>query len=164
MEGVLENDFNIFYQHQRFMREALLLARQAYNDDEVPVGAVIVHQGQIIGRGYNQVERFKDPTAHAEIIAITAACDYLKRKYLNDCTLYVTLEPCPMCAGALVWSKIDRIIYGAMDAKAGACGSIFNFADHEKLNHSISILSGIMEEECAHLLTKFFKTKRTSAD
>jgi len=147
-------------QHTIFMRKALDEAKRAYEIDEVPVGAVIVHQNQIIGRGHNQVEMLSDPTAHAEMIAVSAACNTLHDKFLNDCTLYVTLEPCPMCAGALVWSRISRIVIGSLDAKAGACGSVFNLASSEKLNHSIEVIHSILEDECADLLRRFFRKKR----
>jgi len=143
------------------MRQALQLAKRAESNDEVPIGAVVVKKNRIIGRGYNQVETLNDPTAHAEMLAITAACATLGQKYLNACTLYVTLEPCPMCAGALVWSKIDRIVFGASDARAGACGSVFNLADNQKLNHRIEIIQGILEENCSRLLKQFFATKRS---
>lgn len=142
------------------MQKAFLLAEQAYEEKEIPVGALIVTQDRIIGKGYNQTERLKDATAHAEMLAISAACSTLDSKYLEGCTLYVTLEPCPMCAGALVWSKIDRIVFGASDSKAGACGSIFNIAANSKLNHRIEIIQGIMEEDCEWLLKQFFKEKR----
>lgn len=143
------------------MQKAFLLAEQAYEEKEIPVGALIVKQDRIIGKGYNQTERLKDATAHAEMLAISAACSTLESKYLDGCTLYVTLEPCPMCAGALVWSKIDRIVFGATDSKAGACGSIFNIAANRKLNHRIEIIQGIMEEDCEWLLKLFFKDKRS---
>lgn len=142
------------------MRQALLLAQQAMDKDEIPVGAVVVHNNEIIGRGYNQVEMLNDATAHAEMIAITAACGTLKEKYLTNCTLYVTLEPCPMCAGALVWSKIDRIVFGATDANAGSCQSVFNLAANKKLNHQAEIIQGILEPECTQLLKDFFAKKR----
>lgn len=150
----------LFASHAKFMRQALALAQQAYLEDEVPVGAVVVHNGVVIGRGYNQIERFQDPTAHAEIIAITAACDNLKRKHLNGCTLYVTLEPCTMCSGALVLSRIDRIVFGATDPKTGACGSVYNVSGDKRLNHSIEVLSGVLETECEDYLKKFFRNKR----
>ncbi len=146
--------------HHRFMRQALQLAEQAKDEDETPVGAVVVYEDRIIGRGYNQTEMLNDATAHAEMIAVTAACGTLQQKYLKDCTLYVTLEPCPMCAGALVWSKIDRIVFGAADANAGACGSVFNLAANKKLNHRIEIVQGVMENECSQLLKQFFRKKR----
>ena len=143
------------------MHKAFLLAEQAYEEKEIPVGALIVRNDRIIGKGYNQTERLKDATAHAEMLAISAACSTIESKYLEGCTLYVTLEPCPMCAGALVWSKIDRIVFGATDSKAGACGSIFNIAANKKLNHRIEIIQGIMEEDCEWLLKQFFREKRS---
>jgi len=143
------------------MQKAFLLAEQAYEEKEIPVGALIVKGDRIIGKGYNQTERLKDATAHAEMLAISAACSTLESKYLEGCTLYVTLEPCAMCAGALVWSKIDRIVFGATDSKAGACGSIFNIAANRKLNHRIEIIQGIMEEDCEWLLKHFFEQRRS---
>lgn len=142
------------------MREALKLAETAYIKDEVPVGAVVVHENRIIGKGYNQVEILSDPTAHAEMLAISAACSTLHAKYLSECTLYVTLEPCMMCAGASVWTKIKRIVFGAMDEKAGSCGTVFNLAENQKLNHRVEIMQGIMEMECSQLLKKYFRSKR----
>ena len=146
--------------HQRFMAQALLQAEQALNEKEVPVGAVITYQNRIIAKGYNQVEKLNDPTAHAEIIAITAACNFLESKYLKDCTLYVTLEPCPMCTGALVWSKIDRVVFGASDPKAGSCGTIFNLSNNSALNHNFEVIQGVLELDCEHLLKDFFRKKR----
>jgi tRNA(adenine34) deaminase len=146
--------------HQNFMIQALKQAEMAYESGEVPVGAVIVHQERIVGKGYNQVEMLKDPTAHAEILAISAACSTLQNKYLNDCTLYVTLEPCPMCSGAIVWSKIKRVVFGAMDENAGACGSVFNISSNKKLNHQAEIIQGVMEADARFLLQSFFSKKR----
>lgn len=143
------------------MSKAFMLAEQAYEEKEVPVGALIVKDGHIIGKGYNQTERLKDATAHAEMVAISAACANLENKYLEGCTLYVTLEPCPMCAGALVWSKIDRIVFGATDPKAGACGSVFNLATNNKLNHQVEVIQGIMEQDCEWLLKNFFRKQRS---
>lgn len=143
------------------MSKAFILAEQAYEEKEVPVGALIVKDGHIIGKGYNQTERLKDATAHAEMVAISAACANLENKYLEGCTLYVTLEPCPMCAGALVWSKIDRIVFGATDPKAGACGSVFNLATNNKLNHQVEVIQGIMEQDCEWLLKDFFRKQRS---
>lgn len=154
------NDLPLIQQHRRYMQQAFRLAEEAYDEGEVPVGAVIVHDDRIIGKGYNQTERLKDPTAHAEILAISAACSTLDSKYLEGCTVYVTLEPCPMCAGALVWSKVERIVFGAPDAKAGACGSLFNLASNEKLNHRIEIIQGVMEEDCGWILKQFFGRQR----
>lgn len=147
--------------HRRYMKQAIRLAKKARDEDEIPVGAVVVHDDQIIGRGYNQVERLNDATAHAEMIAVTAASAALEQKYLSHCTLYVTLEPCPMCASALVWSKIDRVVFGAIDDQSGACGSIFNLAESEQLNHRIEVIQGILEGDCKSLLDTFFATKRT---
>lgn len=146
--------------HQQFMRKAFMLGEQAFDEKEVPVGAVIVKDNRIVGRGYNQTERLTDATAHAEILAISAACTTLESKYLHDCTLYVTLEPCPMCAGALVWSKISRIVFGASDTNAGACGTVFNIASNQKLNHQIEIIQGVLEEDCEWLMKQFFKDRR----
>lgn len=146
--------------HHRHMQKALRLAEQASVEDEVPVGAVIIKNNRIIGKGYNQTERLSDPTAHAEMIAISAACASLEEKYLQECTLYVTLEPCPMCAGAMVWSKLKRVVFGTLDENAGACGSIFNIASNKKMNHQIEIIQGILEPECKKLLQDFFKKKR----
>lgn len=146
------------------MRKAFALAEQAYDAGEIPVGAVIVYDNQIIGRGYNQTELLKDATAHAEMIAMSAASATLENKYLQDCTLYVTLEPCPMCAGALVWTKIKRIVFGAADPKSGACGSIFNLAGNNKLNHKIEVIQGVLEQDCEWILKQFFAKKRSSSN
>jgi tRNA(adenine34) deaminase len=146
--------------HENFMFEAFKLAEKAYSEGEIPVGAIVVYQNRIIGKGYNQVELLKDPTAHAEMLAISAACATLQKKYLTGCSLYVTLEPCPMCAGAAVWSKLDRIIFGAMDEKAGGCGTMFNITENSALNHRIEIIQGVMEYDCQYLLKQFFKSRR----
>ena len=143
-----------------FMGEALKQAHRALEDDEVPVGAVIVFDNKIIAKAYNQVETLKDPTAHAEMIAITQACNSLSQKWLLNCSLYVTLEPCSMCAGALVLSRINKIIYGAKDPKAGACGSILNIAGNNKLNHKIEVGNGLLTQECGAILSEFFRQKR----
>ncbi|RNC85367.1 MAG: tRNA adenosine(34) deaminase TadA [Balneola sp.] len=153
----------IWQQHQKFMAQALFLAEKAFEEGEVPVGAVVVYENKIVGKGYNQVEKLTDPTAHAEILAITAACDTLNEKYLSDCTLYVTLEPCPMCAGALVWSKIGRVVFGASDIKSGGCGSVFNITDNQHLNHRIETIQGILEQDCEYLLKSFFQSKRLTS-
>ena len=146
--------------NELYMQEALKEAQKAFAEEEVPVGAVIVHQGQIIARGHNQVERLKDPTAHAEMIAITSAANYLGTKWLNEASLYVTIEPCSMCAGALVLARIKNLYFGANDPKTGACGSIINIVNHKKLNHRIKVTKGILESECSSLLKDFFKKKR----
>ncbi len=150
--------------HHRFMRQAFLEADRASDAGEVPVGAVIVHKNRIIARGHNQVELLSDPTAHAEMIALSAAFQHLGEKYLPDCTMYVTLEPCPMCAGALVWAKTGRLVFGAQDEKAGACGSIFNIVQHPKLNHRIEVVQGIMEQDCESLIRRFFENLRKKDD
>ncbi|HBO96911.1 MAG TPA: tRNA adenosine(34) deaminase TadA [Candidatus Omnitrophica bacterium] len=149
---------------EMFMREALKQARVAADNDEVPVGAVIVHENKIIARAHNQVETLKDPTAHAEMIAITQASASLESKWLLECALYVTLEPCSMCAGALVLSRVRRICFGAADPKTGACGSVLDIVGHEPLNHHPEVEGGILEEECGRLLSDFFKQKRNPLD
>jgi len=128
--------------------------------DEVPVGAVVVHEGKIIGRGHNQVESLNDPTAHAEIIAIGAACNFLNSWRLSDAQLYVTIEPCAMCAGAIVLSRIDHLVFGAKDPKAGACGSLYNLVQDCRLNHRVEIVPSVLKEECAQLLREFFEKVR----
>ncbi|MBN1870743.1 MAG: nucleoside deaminase [Candidatus Omnitrophica bacterium] len=142
------------------MVEALKQAKMALEKDEVPVGAVIVHKNQIIARAHNQVEMLKDPTAHAEMIAVTQATSALSNKWLNDCAIYVTIEPCSMCAGALVLARIKRIYYGAPDPKTGACGSVVNIAQNNQLNHHIEVSGGLLAEDCGSLITEFFKGKR----
>ncbi len=142
------------------MNLALREAERALEEDEIPVGAVVLLDGKIIGRGYNQVEKLKDPTAHAEIIAITAAAAFVKSKWLNDADLYVTKEPCPMCAGAIVHSRLRNLIIGASDPKTGACGSVLNIAQHPKLNHQVHIVRSIEERKCSLLLHEFFEKLR----
>ncbi len=143
-----------------FMSRAYELAQQAEQHDEIPVGAVVVHQGQIIGEGYNQSIMLNDPSSHAEMNAIRQAGKYLNNYRLLDCTLYVTLEPCPMCAGLLVHSRIQRLVFASPDLKTGAAGSAFNLVNNLQLNHQIKISSGIMQEPCSHLLSAFFKRRR----
>lgn len=143
-----------------YMKEALLEAKKAEVLGEVPIGAVIVKDGTIIAKGHNLRETLKDPTAHAEIIAIREASKRLGGWRLHGCTLYVTLEPCQMCAGALIQSRVDRVVYGAKDLKAGAAGSLLNLLNDERFNHQVSIESGVLEEESAHLLKIFFKNLR----
>lgn len=150
----------LWQSHQRFMAKAVLLAEQAFEEGEVPVGAIVVYNNSIVGKGYNQVEKLNDPTAHAEMLAISAACDTIAEKYLTDCTLYVTLEPCPMCAGALVWSKLGTVVFGATDAKSGGCGSLFNIVGNTSLNHKVNVIQGILEHDCEYLLRSFFSSKR----
>ncbi|MCK9255695.1 MAG: nucleoside deaminase [Bacteroidales bacterium] len=142
-------------EHEKYMSIALQEAHKALEKDEVPIGAIIVCAGKIIGRGHNQTELLNDVTAHAEMLAITAAENYLSAKYLKDCTLYVSLEPCLMCAGALYWTQISNIVYGASDTKRGFLKYGKNIL-HPKTN----IIGGILEEECSNLLIDFFKKKR----
>ncbi len=142
------------------MQEAVKQAKIAASKDEVPVGAVITLKNKIIARAHNQVEMLKDPTAHAEMLAVTQATNFLSSKWLQECCLYVTIEPCCMCAGALVLARVKRICFGASDPKTGACGSIVNIARHKKLNHRIEVKKDILKDECAQLLSDFFKTKR----
>jgi len=146
--------------HETFMAQALREASKAFQEDEVPVGAVVVCQGKIIARGHNQVERLKDPTAHAEMLALTSAANYLGTKWLNEASIYVTIEPCSMCAGALVLARIKNLYYGANDPKTGACGSVTNVAHNRKFNHRITVKAGILAEECGSLLSEFFRRKR----
>ena len=140
---------------ERFMHEALKEAGYAADGDEVPVGAVIVCRGRIIGRGHNMTETLHDPTAHAEMIAITAATEAMGGKYLNDCTLYVTVEPCPMCAGALAWSQIGRVVYGALDPKRG-----FSLYSPSLMHPKTEIKAGVLAEECGEIVSEFFRNKR----
>jgi len=144
----------------KFMYQALIEAEIALKKDEVPVGAVVVHNGEIIGRGHNQTESLKDATAHAEMIAITAAMNKLGKKYLVSCDIYVTLEPCIMCTGALKLAKIENVYIGAMEPKFGACGSIYNIAEDDKYNHKLKVYFGLYEEESKNLLNRFFSVKR----
>lgn len=143
-----------------FMGEALRQARRAYAKEEVPVGAVVVRDSHIIGRAFNQVELLKDATAHAEMLALTQAEEAVGDWRLNDCTLYVTKEPCPMCAGALVHVRIGRVVFGANDPKAGAAGSALNLLQFPSLNHRCAITSGVREPECRALLQRFFSEQR----
>ena len=143
-----------------YMREALKEARKAFEEDEVPVGAVIVHKNSIIARAHNQVETLKDPSAHAEMIAITQATSALECKWLNDCIIYVTLEPCSMCAGAIVLARIPKLVFGATDPKTGACGSVLNIIQQPQLNHRVEFKNGICEEDCSSLMSEFFELKR----
>jgi tRNA(adenine34) deaminase len=145
---------------ERFMRAALQEARAAEAADEVPVGAVVAQGQRIIGRGHNQREGLRDPTAHAEMLAITAAADCLGHHGLGDCTLYVTLEPCCMCAGALVLARLGRLVFGAEDPKSGACGSLYTIVQDPRLNHQVAIRRGVLADQCAALLRSFFARQR----
>ena len=146
--------------HIQLMEAALNEAKKALALKEVPVGAVVSHEGQIIGKGYNQVEHLNDPTAHAEMIAISAAANYLQSWRLENCSIYVTLEPCSMCAGAIVLSRIKWLYYGADDPKAGSCGSLRNIVLDTRLNHQVILKSGILAKESEDLLKLFFRNLR----
>jgi tRNA(adenine34) deaminase len=143
-----------------FMQTALALAYQAAENGEVPVGAIVVKNGEIIGRGFNQPIGNHDPTAHAEIQAMREAAQHLGNYRLVDCTLYVTLEPCAMCTGAILHARIARLVFGAADPKTGACGSIVNLMTEDKLNHHCQVTSGVLAEECGKCLSDFFKSRR----
>lgn len=144
----------------RFMRRALALAQEAERQGEVPVGAVVVFEGEIVGEGFNAPISEHDPTAHAEIRALRAAARQLGNYRLPGTTLYVTLEPCVMCAGAMIHARIQRLVYGARDPRTGAAGSVFHIADSEKHNHRLSITGGVLAEESAELLQSFFRARR----
>ena len=143
-----------------FMKLAIEQARIAEENGDVPIGAVIVYKDQIIAKAYNQREQLQDPTAHAEIIALTQAAAYLENWHLNGCTIYVTLEPCPMCAGALVLARVDRLVYGCDDPKTGACKSLYNIVQDDRLNHRLEVTSGVLANECGQQLQEFFKERR----
>ncbi len=145
---------------ERFMRMALEEAGAAFEAGDVPVGAIVVHEGRVIGRGRNQRELMQDPTAHAEMIALTAAADFLKSWRLLDCSLYVTLEPCVMCAGAIVLGRVPRVVFGTGDPKAGACGSVFDVLADGRLNHRATVERGVLEFECSAVLKAFFAQQR----
>ncbi|MCI0449653.1 MAG: tRNA adenosine(34) deaminase TadA [Chlorobi bacterium] len=143
-----------------WMQHAFKEAEKAYRKEEIPIGAVIVFENRIIGKGHNQVESLKDPTAHAEIIAITSAANYLSSKALLGCSMYVTLEPCSMCAGAIVLSKLENLFFGSFDSKSGACGSVLNITNNSSLNHKLNVSGGILDNKCSELLRNFFEVKR----
>lgn len=147
---------------ERWMEYALKEAEQAYKRKEVPIGAVIIQNNRIIGKGYNQIETLQDPTAHAEVIAITASAAQLSTRRLENCTMYVTLEPCPMCAGAIVLARIPRLVFGAYDPKAGACGTLYNITQDSRLNHQVELVGGVLRERCGSLLKDFFTKVRTN--
>lgn len=147
-------------QHELHMKQALSQARKAFDEDEVPVGAVIVHKGEIIARAHNQIKTLKDPTAHAEMIAITQAAAHLENERLNECILYVTIEPCAMCVGASILARLKTIVFGANDSKTGALGSAVDLGKPGLFNHTLEIVSGIMEPECRSIIQEFFLTKR----
>lgn len=145
---------------EHYMELALREAEKAYEREEVPIGAVVVHDGKIIGRGYNQIEMLQDPTAHAEMLAITAAADALGSRRLLDCTLYVTIEPCCMCSGAIVLARIPRIVFGALDPKAGASGSLYTITHDARLNHRCTVEHGVLQEESSGIIRSFFAERR----
>ena len=145
---------------EHWMGLALEEAQLAADKGEVPVGALVIHEGKVIAKAHNLRELNKDPLAHAELLAIGKAAEELGRWRLIECTLYVTLEPCPMCAGAIVNSRLDRIVFGAGDPRAGACGTIFNIVEDERLNHRPEVVRGILKEPCSQILSKFFKDLR----
>ena len=146
---------------RRWMRQALREAERAFEDGEVPVGAVVVKDGVLVGRGRNAVERLGDPTAHAEMLALSAACETVGSKFLDDCTLYVTLEPCPMCSGALVLSRLQRLVFGAFDEKFGASSTLYTIPQDPRLNHQVEVVSGVEADAAADLLRSFFQQRRS---
>jgi len=146
--------------HEKWMREALKEAKQALQKEEVPIGAIVVFENRVIGRGHNQVELLQDPTAHAEMIALTAATNALGKKWLNEATMYVTIEPCVMCAGAMILGRLKRLVYGASEMKTGAHSSIYNLLDDPRINHRIEVIHGILDSECGHIMSLFFEEMR----
>jgi tRNA(adenine34) deaminase len=145
---------------ETFMREALALARQAGESGEVPVGAVLVKDGAVVGRGYNRPVSGRDPTAHAEVVALREAAARIGNYRLGDCELFVTLEPCAMCAGAIMHARVKRVVYGATDPKSGACGSVVNLFADDRLNHHAAVVGGVLSNEAAQLLQEFFAARR----
>ena len=148
------------YRDDNFMREAIALAQLAWDAGEVPVGAVVVKENEIIGRGFNQPITSNDPTTHAEIVALRDAAQHLKNYRLVDCELYVTLEPCMMCVGAMMHARLRRVVFGASDPKTGVCGSVINLPAEEKLNHHATFEGGVLSEECSAMLRAFFQARR----
>jgi len=146
--------------HEKWMNYALKEAENAFDKNEVPIGAVVVFENRIIAKAYNQVETLRDPTAHAEILAITSAAAYLSSKVLPGCSMYVTLEPCSMCAGAIVLTKMEALYFGAFDNKSGACGSVLNIANNKSLNHQLSVTGGILSDRCGEIIRNFFEIPR----
>lgn len=146
--------------NELYMGYAIKEAEKAFEKDEIPVGCIIIFNNTIIAKAHNMVESLKDPTAHAEILAITSASEYLQSKQLMGCSMYVTLEPCVMCAGAIVHSKIENVFFGAFDNKSGACGSVFNITNNKSLNHKCNVLGGILDVKCGSILKSFFDVKR----
>ena len=150
----------VIIDHEKWMKAAFREAEKAFEQDEVPIGAVVVKNGIIIGRGYNQCESLNDPTAHAEIIAITSAANTIKNWRLKDCQLYVTKEPCPMCAGALVNARIKMVVFGMYDEKEGCCGSLYQLCRDIRFKHQLTVKGGIMEDPCTLIIHEFFKKQR----
>ena len=146
--------------HEKWMKHALVEATKAYDNDEIPVGAIIIKNNQVIAKGYNQKELLKDATAHAEIIAITSASNYLQDWRLNDCIMYVTMEPCAMCSGAIINSRIKAVYFGVYDEGTGCCGSLYQICQDPRMNHQTIARGGILEEDSKSLLEDFFKLKR----
>ncbi len=149
-------------EHEHYMQMALEEAQRAGDVDEVPIGAVIVRDGRVIGRGHNQKETLADPTAHAEMLAITAAASALVDWRLTGCTLYVTLEPCPMCAGAIVLARLTRVVYGAEDPKFGGCASLYSITTDPRTNHQVELIPGVCADECGRILSDFFRKQRAA--
>ncbi len=147
-------------EHEKFIEEAYLLAKSAASGGDVPVGAVVVCDGKVIGRGENRRQRTGDPSAHAEILAMKEASENIGSWNLSGCSLYVTLEPCPMCAGAVIVSRMDNVYFGAFDRELGCCGTLYNLPEDERMNHRANVYGGIMEDKCSKILTDFFKNKR----
>jgi len=145
---------------EHFRQQALGEAQKAYDMGEVPIGAVIVKDGEVIARGHNLREREKDPTLHAEMVAIREAAKHLGGWRLTGCELYVTIEPCPMCAGAIIQARIQRVVFGALDPKAGCAGSLYNLLQDPRFNHRVEVISGVMEEECRRIMQEFFRERR----
>ena len=146
--------------HSIWMKQALIQAQKAFEAEEIPIGAIVVHNGKIIGRGYNQREQLNDPTAHAEIIAITAAANTIGDWRLNNCSLYVTKEPCPMCAGAIINSRLEMVIFGTYDEEAGCCGSLYQLCGDPRFKTKVAVKGGILEKESLSLIQEFFKVRR----
>lgn len=145
---------------ERYMRQAIDAAYTAEENGDVPIGAVIVHEGRIVAKAWNQREQLQDPTAHAEIIALTQAAAAVGVWRLHGATIYVTLEPCPMCAGALVQARLDRLVFGCLDPKAGACGSLYDICRDARLNHRLEVTAGVLADDCAAMLQAFFRRRR----
>ena len=169
-EGLMDQTSQFKMPHDFYMRHALREAAAAGAEDEVPIGAIVVYHDaaggddRVIGAAHNQREQLRDPTAHAEMLAITQAAESLGNWRLENCTLYVTLEPCPMCAGAIVLARIPRVVYGVADPKAGAATTLFRLLDDPRLNHRAEVIAGVLGEECGRILSEFFAAKRRKSD